>query len=126
MLLKIFLSNSLSLRKLELQIVKYLCEYIDKDEIKRQQQQLLQKIKRFGLKLDSWSIDDEHFIAVFAYLVEEIKGKKREVCEILLFCSVHADIDNEEFDQLVPEEERSFGLSAADLFEYLMQVLVGD
>ena len=62
-------------------------------------------------------------LCLFASFVEETKGKQPEVRDALLSCSVQADIDvesAEEFDPLFTDDERLFGLTAADLFDHMM------
>jgi len=98
-------------------------------KLKGKVEQILKRTKRFGIKTDGWTVDDEHFLALFASFVEETKGKQPEVRDILLSCSVQADIDvenAEEFDPLFTDDERLFGLTAADLFDHMMQTLVGE
>ena len=72
-------------------------------------EEILKGKKRFGLKTDGWTVDDDHFLAIFASFVDETKWKQPEVCDILLSCSVQADIDvenDDEFHPLIEDEDR--------------------
>lgn len=88
--------------------------------------QILKRTKRFGVKTDGWTVGDKHILALFVPLVEETK--QPEIRDILLSCSVQADVDvdsAEEFDPLLTDDERLFGFTATDLFDHMMQTLIG-
>ena len=83
----------------------------------------LDKAGTFGLIMDGWSQDSEHFLSIFASFMED--GFVREP---LLSCCVQEDISDEvAFDQVhQADEDKVFGLTAADMFDIIMAVLTFD
>ena len=82
----------------------------------------LKKHKRLGTTTDGWSFGVEHYLGMFATIVED-----KDTLDFLMTCSVHEDIDDEtEWAQDTEEDEKIFGLSAEDLFDHTCAVLVGD
>jgi hypothetical protein len=74
----------------------------------------------FGLMFDGWSHRSEHFIAIFAIFT----AHDGAVAEILLGCGVLDDVDeNTTFVEGVSAEDQKFGLTAADIFDYITTVL---
>lgn len=74
----------------------------------------------FGLMFDGWSKESEHFIAIFALFTD----KDGAVTELLLSCGVQEDVDETtEFVEGIAEEDQRFGLSAADIFDFMIGAL---
>ena len=88
----------------------------------------LKKIKTFGLITDGWSQDVEHYLAIFATYVQKDERSGREtVVEVLLSCSVQEDIDvTDDWVPDIGEEDKAFGLTADDMFDHIVGVLVAD
>ena len=84
-----------------------------------------QKIRKklpptFGIMFDGWSHGSEHFIALFAIFAD----KDGTVVEILLACGVLDDVDDDTaFVDGVAAKDQKFGLTAADIFDYIVMVL---
>jgi hypothetical protein len=88
---------------------------------------ILKQIKTFGLITDGWTIDVEHFLGIFATYVETDKSSKETVWEILLSCSVQEDIDQDtEWVADADDDSKHFGLTAEDMFDHIVGVLVAD
>jgi len=81
-----------------------------------------------GLITDGWSQDVEHYLAIFATYVQEDERSGREtVVEVLLSCSVQEDIDvTDDWVPDIGEEDKAFGLTADDMFDHIVGVLVAD
>ena len=76
----------------------------------------------FGIVIDGWTQDSDHFSAIFAVFVRE--GSPDNVQEILLSCNVAADITEEtEFDENLQQKDKFFGFTAEDWFDVIVEVL---
>jgi hypothetical protein len=64
-------------------------------KIKKKIEAILTKAKTFGLIIDGWSNESDHYMAIFATLVETDTNGKCNVLEILLSCNVQEDITEE-------------------------------
>ena len=102
---------------------KYMTALLHKVEGKLES--LLKLIKTFGLITDGWSIDSDHYMALFATFVELDKKGNDVVREYLLSCTVQEDIDDD--TPLAPgliREEMHFGLTAVDMYDHINTILV--
>ena len=75
----------------------------------------------FGLIIDGWSIDSDHYSGIFATFTDEVSN---DVEEFLLSCNVAEDVDeNTEFDENLPDSLKHFGFTAADWFDVIVDSL---
>lgn len=78
--------------------------------------------KTFGLLIDGWTIDGEHFNAIFLTWSSE---NTRAVYRYLLSCSVAEDVDEKtEFAEGLDADDKTFGFTAADWFDVICSNLV--
>lgn len=86
---------------------------------------LLKKIKnmlpsKFAVMFDGWTIGTEHYLGVFAVFMDTTSKKKR----VLIGCMVADDVDeNDEYTDGIQDSDKHFGLTAADMFEHLADML---
>ena len=82
--------------------------------------------KTFGLIIDGWSQDSEHYLAIFAKFVRK-SGGSEIVEEVLLSCAVQEDVDEStEFVEDLDDDDKLFGFTAADIFDMICTSLVGN
>ena len=75
----------------------------------------------FGLIIDGWSLDSHHYSAVFATFLD---SSTDEIVDFLLTCNVAEDVDDStDFDSLLPESLKTFGFTAADWFDVIVDAL---
>ncbi len=71
----------------------------------------------FGLVFDGWTMNREHYIALFALWTKQ-NGNNKKVMKRLLSCGVQALPDEE-----LGETAEDFGLTAEDIGDYIFHVL---
>ncbi len=71
----------------------------------------------FGLVFDGWTMNREHYVAVFALWTKQ-NGTNKKVMKRLLSCGVQALPDEE-----LGETADDFGLTAEDIGDYIFYVL---
>jgi hypothetical protein len=75
----------------------------------------------FGLTMDGWSVDSNHFSGIFAIFTDR-NGK---YAQYLLSCNVADDFDDDtEFDEDLEEDDKFYGFTAADWFDVIRDVLL--
>jgi hypothetical protein len=103
-----------------------LASYMEKLYLKVQERikAKLKHAKTFGLIIDGWAHESDHYMAIFATFVEALKNRGDQVVEYLLSCNVQEDItDDTEFVEGVNPDHMLFGLTAEDLFDHIVAVL---
>jgi len=86
---------------------------------------MLKSLKSFGLITDGWSIDSDHYMALFATFVDKDQKGNEIVREYLLSCNVQEDIsDDTPLAAGLDRDDLFFGLTAEDMFDHIVAVLV--
>jgi hypothetical protein len=103
---------------------------ISKNTLKKYMSLLVEEVKAiiksqlppsFGLIIDGWSVNSDHYSGIFAVFFDK---KQQEVIEFMLSCNVAEDFDEDtEFDPDLPESLKKFGFTAADWFDVIVDVL---
>lgn len=75
---------------------------------------------KYGLAFDGWSLDSEHYLAVFALWTDSTDCVQKR----LLSCYVQDDIEGLEYLPDVDDAEKVFGLTAEDQFDCLVDCLM--
>ena len=102
---------------------KYMTALLHKVEGKLEA--LLKALKTFGLITDGWTIDSDHYMALFATFVEKDMKGNDVVREYLLSCNVQEDItDDTPLAAGLERENLFYGLTAEDMFDHIVSVLV--
>lgn len=87
----------------------------------------LKKAKTFGLQFDGWTKDSNHYLGIFAtYAEQSIKPDVADIVHTyLLSCNVQSDVDEQtEYVDGIEDADKRFGLSAADLYDHIQEILV--
>ena len=88
---------------------------------------ILKEKSSFGLITDGWTVGTEHYLAVFATFICNLVPDVDSIDDILLSCSVQEDVDPDTvFIEDIPDEDKHFGLTADDMFDAIVSVLVSD
>jgi hypothetical protein len=86
---------------------------------------MLKALKTFGLITDGWTIDSDHYMALFATFAEKDSRGEDVVREFLLSCNVQEDISDEvPVADGLDRDELYYGLTAEDMFDHIVVLLV--